>query len=55
MTNLVQQLSLWERAVEDNYFARLDRELIRALHEQEQAPPQDRAQERDRAKDLDPR
>ncbi len=43
MTNLAQQLSLWERAVEDAYFARRDRELIRALH--------DRAQARDHHRD----
>jgi hypothetical protein len=41
MTNLVQQLSLWEQAVEDDYFARRDHELIRALHEQEHGPPHD--------------
>ena len=32
MTNLIEQLQLIERAQEDIYFARLDRELIAALH-----------------------
>lgn len=35
MTNLVDQLRLAERAEEDIYFARIDRELIDALHQQE--------------------
>ena len=34
MTNLIEQLQLIERAQEDIYFARLDRELIAALHAQ---------------------
>jgi tRNA U55 pseudouridine synthase TruB len=33
MTNLVDQLRLAERAKEDIYFAKLDRELIEALHQ----------------------
>ena len=36
MTNLVDQLRLAERAEEDIYFARIDRELIDALHQQAQ-------------------
>jgi len=36
MTNFVDQLRLAERAKEDIYFARLDRELINALHQHEQ-------------------
>lgn len=32
MTNLVEQLKLIEKAQEDIYFARIDRELIDALH-----------------------
>jgi hypothetical protein len=36
VTNLVDQLRLAERAEEDIYFARIDRELIDALHQQEQ-------------------
>lgn len=35
MTNFVDQLRLAERAKEDIYFARIDRELIDALHEHE--------------------
>ena len=35
MTNFVEQLKLAERAQEDVYFARLDRELIDALHKKE--------------------
>lgn len=55
MANLIQQLSLWEQAVEDDYFARRDRELIRALHEREQRPAHD-PEEGDwvKDKDLDP-
>jgi hypothetical protein len=34
MTNLVEQLRLIERAREDIHFARIDRELIAALHAQ---------------------
>ncbi len=33
MSNFVEQLKLAERAQEDVYFARIDRELIDALHE----------------------
>ena len=33
MTNLVDQLRLAERAKEDIYFAKLDRDLIEALHQ----------------------
>lgn len=36
MTNFVDKLRLAERAEEDIYFARIDRELIEALHQQEQ-------------------
>jgi len=36
MTNFVDKLRLAERAEEDIYFARIDRELIDALHQQEQ-------------------
>jgi hypothetical protein len=36
MTNLVDQLRLAERAKENVYFARIDRELIDALHQHEQ-------------------
>jgi len=36
MTNFVDQLKLAERAKEDVYFARIDRELIDALHQHEQ-------------------
>jgi hypothetical protein len=36
MTNFVDQLRLAERAKEDVYFARIDRELIDALHQHEQ-------------------
>ena len=32
MTNLVDQLRLAERAAEDIYFARIERELIEAQH-----------------------
>lgn len=35
MTNFVDQLRLAERAKEDIYFARIDRELIDALHRHE--------------------
>jgi len=35
MTNFVDQLRLAERAKEDVYFARIDRELIDALHQHE--------------------
>ncbi|MEN8761302.1 MAG: hypothetical protein ABF290_02625 [Thiogranum sp.] len=35
MTNFVDQLRLAERAKEDVYFARIDRELIEALHQHE--------------------
>jgi len=35
MTKFVDQLRLAERAKEDIYFARIDRELIDALHEHE--------------------
>ena len=36
MTNFVEKLRLAERAKEDVYFARSDRELIEALHQHEQ-------------------
>jgi hypothetical protein len=36
MTKFVDQLRLAERAKEDIYFARIDRELIDALHEHAQ-------------------
>jgi hypothetical protein len=36
MTNFVEKLSLAERAKEDVYFSRIDRELIEALHQHEQ-------------------
>ena len=36
MTNFVEKLRLAERAKEDVYFSRIDRELIEALHQQEQ-------------------
>ena len=36
MTNFVEKLRLAERAKEDVYFSRIDRELIEALHQHEQ-------------------
>ncbi len=36
MANFVDKLRLAEKAEEDIYFARIDRELIEALHQQEQ-------------------
>ena len=33
MSDFVEQLRLAEKAAEDIYFAKVDRELIRALHE----------------------
>ena len=37
MTNFVEQLRLAERAAEDIYFARVNGELIKSLHERIQA------------------
>jgi hypothetical protein len=45
MTNLIEQLQLIERAQEDIYFARLDRELIAALHAQSLHATQNRREE----------
>jgi len=42
MTNFVGKLRLIERAEEDIYFARIDRELIDALHQHEQLVRRDR-------------
>ena len=36
MTNFVEKLRLAERAKEDVYFSRIDREWIEALHQHEQ-------------------
>lgn len=44
MTRFVDQLRLAERAKEDVYFARIDRELIDALHAHEQLDSLARAQ-----------
>ena len=49
MTNFVEKLRLAERAKEDVYFSRIDRELIEALHQHEQlhdpdASPDDQQQ-----------
>jgi len=41
MTNFVEKLRLAERAKEDVYFSRIDRELIEALHQQEQLHDRD--------------
>jgi hypothetical protein len=49
VTNLVNQLRLAERAEEDIYFARIDRELIDALHQQEQLGRWARAESGQRA------
>ena len=38
MTTFVDKLRLAERAEEDIYFARIDRELIAALHQQQESP-----------------
>jgi hypothetical protein len=37
MSNFVEQLRLAEKAAEDIYFAKLNRELIEALHKRMQA------------------
>ena len=37
MSDFVEQLALAEKAAEDIYFARVNRELIESLHEQMQA------------------
>ena len=34
MSDFIEQLRLAEKAAEDIYFARVDRQLIKALHEQ---------------------
>jgi len=34
MANIVEQLKLAEKAQEDTYFAKINRRLIKALHEQ---------------------
>ncbi len=39
MSNFVEQLSLAEKAAEDIYFAKVNRELIRVLHIEMQAEP----------------
>ncbi len=38
MTNLVEKLRLAEQAAEDIYFAKIDRELIAALHRPPRIP-----------------
>jgi hypothetical protein len=40
MSGFVEQLRLAEKAAEDIYFAKLNRELIEALHQQRQAEKQ---------------
>ncbi len=42
MSNFVEQLKLAERAQEDVYFARIDRELIDALHEKAHIAAEDK-------------
>jgi hypothetical protein len=40
MSGLVEQLRLAEKAAEDIYFAKINRELIESLHEQQRAEQQ---------------
>lgn len=48
MTSLMEQLQLIERAREDIYFARIDRELVAALHAQARNAAQNRGKKTDR-------
>ncbi len=48
MTNLVEQLRLLERAREDIHFAKIDRELIAALHARAREPAGNRGQKTDK-------
>ena len=50
MTSLMEQLQLIERAREDIYFARIDRELVAALHAQARNAAQNRGEKTDRTR-----
>ena len=53
MINFVDKLRLIERAEEDIYFARIDRELIDALHQHEQLDRRDRLRNNQRHTQAD--